>query len=102
MSNENKPLKVMCRRSGCLGTVAHIYGDNMVSVKRSKNIIQNLGRDYNMLLSCPFKDCMTTASIICENGKIKLENLNIAKEEPVENLVIKPKKDGEQNSESEE
>lgn len=88
MSKEDEPKKVICPRPNCKGVVAHIYGDNMVSVKRSNNIIQNLGRDYNMVLTCPFKDCPTRTSIICSDGKIKEDNLKFLDEEEP-NLDIK-------------
>src|SRR5690606_4868841 len=97
MANEDKPLKVMCPRPNCEGIVAHIYGEKMVSIKRSKNIIQNLGEDWNMIVTCPFKDCPTRTSIICEGGKIKLDNLKILKEE--DNLDINKDKDGEEQDE---
>jgi hypothetical protein len=102
----DKPKKVMCPREGCQGIIAYIYGERLTSVKRSKQLTETVGRDYVLISTCPFKECHTRTSIVCQDGKIRLDNLKIMKEEEdpkPENEEIKeePKKE-EKKDETEE
>jgi hypothetical protein len=90
-----KPLRVMCPRPGCNGIVAHIISEEMMNIKRSKNVIQTYGSDWGQILTCPIKDCTIRTSIICEGGKIKLDRLKIADD----TLPVTEPKDGPKEEE---
>lgn len=77
----NKPKKVICPREGCQGIVAYIYGDRLSSVKRTKQLHEIVGKDYVLVTTCPFKDCLTRTTIVCQDGKIRLDNLQFKEEE---------------------
>jgi hypothetical protein len=87
---------------GSKGVIARIYGEMMVSVKRSKHRIQIVGKEYTVLATCPyFFTCGTIVPIPVKDGKVVTDNLQI-EEMPEDIILVDDKNDKAKDSKEEQ
>jgi hypothetical protein len=70
--------KIVC--SKCKkAIIAYATGKNLVEIKRKDQKFVIIGKDFNILSSCPYDECEGKTAISVENSKLQENNLIILK-----------------------